>query len=44
MRRLLVTAIAAVGGVVAWRRVQQTRAEQELWAEATDPIGPPGTR
>ncbi len=43
MKKLLVTVVAAAGGLVAWRRVQQSRAEQELWAEATDPIGPATT-
>ncbi len=41
MKKLVVTAIATAAGVMAWRQVQQARAEQELWAEATDPIGPP---
>ena len=36
-RKLLVAVIAAVGGVVAYRRVIADReAEQDLWAEVTD--------
>ncbi|MDP9394891.1 MAG: DLW-39 family protein [Actinomycetota bacterium] len=41
MKKLLVVAAAAAGSLAAWRRVQQTRAEQDLWSEATDPIGHP---
>ena len=36
-KKLLVAVIAAVGGVVAYRKVVADReAEQDLWAEATD--------
>jgi len=36
-RKLLVAVIAAVGGVVAYRKVIADReAEQDLWAEVTD--------
>jgi len=28
-------ALAALGGVLAYRQVQQERAEQDLWGEAT---------
>ena len=35
--KLLVAVIAAVGGVVAYRKVVADReAEQDLWAEVTD--------
>ena len=40
MKRLLLAAAAAAGGVVAWRKVNRSRAEQALWAEATDPVTP----
>ena len=36
-KKLLVAVIAAVGGVVAYRKVLADReAEQDLWAEVTD--------
>ena len=36
-KKLLLAVIAAVGGVVAYRKVVADReAEQDLWAEATD--------
>ncbi|HYJ77505.1 MAG TPA: DLW-39 family protein [Actinomycetes bacterium] len=36
-KKLLVAVIAAVGGVVAYRKVVADReAEQDLWAEVTD--------
>jgi hypothetical protein len=41
MKKLLLAALAAAG-LLAARRVQQGRAEQDLWHEATDPVGPPG--
>ncbi len=38
MKKLLALAVIAVGGLVAWRKVQSDRAEQALWAEVTDPV------
>ena len=36
-KKLLLAVIAAVGGVVAYRKMLADReAEQDLWAEATD--------
>ena len=36
-KKLLLAVIAAVGGVVAYRKVVADReAEQDLWAEVTD--------
>jgi hypothetical protein len=36
-KKLLVAVIAAVGGVVAYRKMLADReAEQDLWAEVTD--------
>ena len=36
-KKLLVALLAAVGGVVAYRKVVADReAEQDLWAEVTD--------
>jgi hypothetical protein len=35
MKKLLVLALLAVGGFAIWRRLQQDRAELDLWTEAT---------
>ena len=35
MKKLLVLALLAVGGFAVWRRLQQDRAELDLWTEAT---------
>ncbi len=38
-KKLLVAAVAAVGGLLAYRKVVADReAEQGLWSEASDPI------
>ena len=39
VRKLAAAAVALVGGLVAYRKLQADRAEQDLWAEATDPVG-----
>ena len=37
MKKLLALVVAAVGGVVAWKKITADRsAEADLWAEATD--------
>jgi len=38
LKKLLLVALAAVGGFFAYRQIQADRAEQELWTEATDPV------
>ena len=39
MKKLLIVVIAAVGGVLAWKKVNADRnAEADLWAEATDKV------
>jgi len=35
VKKLLVLAVVALGGFVVWRRLQQDRAELDLWTEAT---------
>jgi hypothetical protein len=35
MKKLMVLAIAAVGGFFAYRRWQAAQAEEDLWIEAT---------
>ena len=38
MKKLIVVLVTAGAGVLAWRRAQADQAEQDLWAEATDPV------
>ena len=38
VKKLLLTLIAAAGGFLAYRKVAQAKAEQDLWNEATDPL------
>jgi len=37
VKRLVLVAAAAVA-VAAWQRLRAEKAEQDLWAEATDPV------
>jgi hypothetical protein len=37
VKKLLVL-VVALAGVAAWRKVRADRAEQDLWAEATDTV------
>ncbi len=39
-RTTLLAAVCAVAGYLGYRRVQAERAEDDLWAEATDPVAP----
>jgi hypothetical protein len=39
-KKLLFTALVAVVGYLGYKRVQADKAEQDLWAEATDPVAP----
>lgn len=38
MKKLLFLAVAAVGAVVAKKKIDESKAEQALWAEATDAV------
>ena len=38
MKKLLLAAVAAAGGLLVFRKVQRDKAEQELWSEATDSL------
>ena len=38
MKKLLLVALAAVGAVVAKRKMDEGKHEQALWAEATDSV------
>lgn len=47
MKKVLLVLIAAAGAVLARKKLEESRAEQELWAQATDnvdPAGEPGHR
>ena len=39
-KKVLITALVAIGGYLGYKRVQADKAEQDLWAEATDPVAP----
>lgn len=43
-KKILFTAILAVAGYLGYKRVKAERAEQDLWAEATDPVQPRNLR
>ncbi|WP_235536053.1 DLW-39 family protein [Nocardioides sp. Root190] len=38
MKKLILAALAAAGAIVAGKKLQQSKAEQALWAEATDKL------
>ena len=38
MKKLLLVALVAAGGLLVYRQVQADKAEQDLWTEATDPV------
>jgi hypothetical protein len=43
-KKVLLVAVAAVAGYLGYKRVQADKAEQDLWAEATDPVPPSDLR
>ncbi len=38
MKKLVLAAIAAAGGALAFKKMKAGKEEQDLWAEATDPV------
>jgi hypothetical protein len=38
VKKLLVIAAAAAGAIVAKKKIDESKAEQALWAEATDAV------
>ena len=38
MKKLLAMALAGAGAFVVWRKLEADKAEQDLWAEATDKV------
>jgi hypothetical protein len=39
-KKLLFTTFLAIAGYLGYKRVQADKTEQDLWAEATDPVKP----
>jgi hypothetical protein len=37
VKKLLLAALAAAGGALAFKKLKAGKEEQDLWAEATDP-------
>ena len=47
MKKVLLVVAAAIGALIARKKLEESRAEQELWAQATDSVDPaagPGHR
>lgn len=42
VKKVLLAAIVLAGGWFVYKRLQSDKAEENLWAEATDPISPSG--
>ena len=38
MKKLLAVALAGAAALVVWRKLEADKAEQDLWAEATDKV------
>lgn len=38
MKKFLVASLAAIGGALAFKKIKAGKDEQDLWAEATDPV------
>jgi hypothetical protein len=38
VKKFLLVALAAIGGLLVYRQIQADRAEQDLWTEATDSV------
>jgi hypothetical protein len=40
LKKVLLVVLASVGGYFAYKKAQQARTDQDLWAEAVDPVTP----
>jgi hypothetical protein len=40
LKKVLLVVLAGVGGYFAYKKSQQAKAEQDLWAEAVDRVAP----
>jgi hypothetical protein len=38
VKKILFVLVAAAAGYAVWRKMEASKAEQELWAEVTDPV------
>jgi hypothetical protein len=38
VKKLLVVTVAGLGAFAVWRKLEADKAEQNLWAEATDSV------
>lgn len=38
MKKLILVALAAIGGLLVYRQIQADKAEQDLWTEETDSV------
>jgi hypothetical protein len=38
MKKLLLLVLAGAGAFAVWRKLESDKAEQELWAQATDSV------
>ncbi|MFN8080213.1 MAG: DLW-39 family protein [Kineosporiaceae bacterium] len=38
MKKIVTVVLAAAAAFAVWRKVEAGKAEQELWAEVTDPV------
>ena len=38
MKKLLLLVLLAVGAFAIWRKMESDKAEQDLWAQATDSV------
>ncbi len=38
MKKIITLVAAAAAGFAVWRKIEADKAEQELWAEVTDPV------
>jgi hypothetical protein len=43
VKKILLLIVAALGGFLAYRQITGSRAEQDLWNEATDSVTPAPT-
>jgi uncharacterized protein YxeA len=38
MKKIVVLLVAVAAGFAIWRKMEADKAEQQLWAEVTDPV------
>ena len=40
IKKIALVLVAGLGGYFAYKKTQSVKAEQDLWAEAVDPVSP----